>query len=315
MSDAPLFTVFTPTYNRAHTLSRAFESLNAQTLRSFEWLVVDDGSTDNTPALIADWIKIANFPIRYFRQTNSGKHIAHNFAVKQAHGTLFAPLDSDDALVPNALERISTIWNDIPASERELFSGIGSVCRDQDGAIIGDLFPANPFDSNLREIIYKHRIRGEKWGITRTDIFRCYPFPEIAGTQFVPEGLVGLQMSRQYRRRYVNEVFRIYYRHEYKERGNNLTDRVNLAANANGRLPFYLWLLNNELEYFWRTPIPFLKAATILPIVAHVSGKSIGDLIKSAEKVLSKALIITALPFAVLIYIVLKVTLVINGKR
>src|SRR5260370_42664596 len=85
----PFFTVFTPTYNRAHTLHRVYDSLRAQTLRDFEWLVVDDGSTDDTPGLITQWTKATDFPIRYFKQGRSGKHFAHNLAVREARGKMF----------------------------------------------------------------------------------------------------------------------------------------------------------------------------------------------------------------------------------
>src|SRR5215471_10000349 len=80
-SSPPLFTVFTASYNRAHTIHRVFNSLSAQTLRDFEWLVVDDGSTDRTAELIGAWTKTADFPIRYFKQEHSGKHVARNLAV------------------------------------------------------------------------------------------------------------------------------------------------------------------------------------------------------------------------------------------
>src|ERR1700736_1708087 len=96
--EAPFFTVFTPTYNRAHTLHRVFNSLKAQSFRDFEWVLVDDGSTDNTEELAELWIKTADFPIRYFWQKNSGKHIAYNFGIREARGQMFAVLDSDDAL-------------------------------------------------------------------------------------------------------------------------------------------------------------------------------------------------------------------------
>src|SRR5690242_10850122 len=114
MTKAPLFTVFTPTYNRAHTLHRVFDSLRAQTIRDFEWLVIDDGSVDGTSEQISEWTNTVDFPIRYFKQKNSGKHIAHNLAAREARGQFFLPLDSDDACMPDALERLSYHWNSIP---------------------------------------------------------------------------------------------------------------------------------------------------------------------------------------------------------
>ena len=302
MADSVLFTVFTPTYNRAHTLHRVYDSLCEQTLRDFEWIVVDDGSTDDTAELIADWTKAADFSIRYFKQEHSGKHIAHNLAVRQARGYIFAPLDSDDALLPDSLERIDILWNEIPVSNRASFSGIGGLCCDQHGKIIGDRFPKSPLDSNLRELIYGLRVRGEKWGVTRTDVFRQYFFPELAGTQFVPEGLVGLQMSRTYKRRYVNEVFRIYYRFESEEPGRNLTNRRDIACNAFGRLYYYLWLLNNELEYFWRSPVAFAKAAAMLPILAKSSNQSFRYLLQSLNSAAARLLVLLVFPFGFTIY-------------
>ncbi len=100
MPDPPLFTIFTPTYNRAHTLHRVFDSLRAQTLRDFEWLLIDDGSIDGTEGLVAGWAQSADFPVRYLRQDHAGKHIARNRALGEARGHFFACLDSDDAFGP-----------------------------------------------------------------------------------------------------------------------------------------------------------------------------------------------------------------------
>src|SRR5437762_2817315 len=97
-----IFTVFTPTYNRAGTLPRVYESLKAQTFRDFEWIIVDDGSADSTQELVQSWIGDLDFPIRYFRQQNQGKHVAVNLGVKEARGEFFLNLDSDDACVPEA---------------------------------------------------------------------------------------------------------------------------------------------------------------------------------------------------------------------
>ena len=267
-------------------------------MRDFEWLVVDDGSTDNSAALVDEWAKRGEFPIRYVRQLHAGKHIAFNLAARQAQGELLAPVDSDDELQPGGLERLREIWEAIPQPQRMTFSGIGGLCHDQRGVLIGDRFPTSPFDVSFSDLIYRYRIRGEKWGVTRTDIFRQYPFPEVAGTEFVPEGLVGLQISKAYKRRYVNEVFRIYYQHEYHEPGKNLSKRANLGANASGRFPYYLWLLNEEIHYFWRSPMPFIKAAIMLPIAARASGRSLRQAIRSVKGIPAKAIVLLGLPAA-----------------
>jgi glycosyltransferase involved in cell wall biosynthesis len=300
MSDAPLFTVFTPTYNRAHTIHRVFDSLCAQTLRDFEWLVVDDGSTDNTSALIASWAKIADFPIRYFRQDHSGKHFAHNLALRQAQGKFFLPLSSDDAGVPTALERMAFHWNTISACDRSLFSGVDGLCRDQHGQIIGDRFPSDPFDTTLRERRYVYRLRGEKWGFTLTEIARRFPFPEIRGTQFMPEATVWLDIAKTCKNRCVNEIFRVYYVDD-DETGVTLT-KTKLADNAPGRLHYYAWLLNNDLEYFFRSPTVFLKAAIVLPSLTLFSGLRLTHTFKMLHGVSAKVLVLSTLPISLPLY-------------
>jgi glycosyltransferase involved in cell wall biosynthesis len=301
MSDAPLFTVFTATYNRGHTIHRVFDSLCVQTLRDFEWLVIDDGSTDGTSELIAKWATVADFPIRYFPQPHSGKHIAHNLAVREARGQLFAPLDSDDALPPDSLEKIATSWNSIPVSERSHCCGLWGLCCDQHGSIVGDKYPVSPFDADLREVVYVHRIRGEKWCALRSDVLRQFPFPEIRETQFIPEGMVWLEIAKTYKTRYVNEIIRIYYIDD-NETGATLGKRIGLGENAPGRMYYYIWLLNNDLGYFSSSPTPFLKAAVMLPIVARFSGISFWSALKRLETFQARMLVFMALPFALLLY-------------
>jgi glycosyltransferase involved in cell wall biosynthesis len=299
--DSVLFTVFTPTYNRAHTLHRVYDSLCAQTLRDFEWIVVDDGSTDNTAELVAGWVKTATFPIRYFRQNNSGKHIAHNFAANKAQGKFFLPLDSDDACAPSALERMAHHWNAIPERERAQYSGTEGLCSDQHGNLIGDRFPIDPLDATWRERRYVYRIRGEKWGPTLTEIVRQFPFPEVADAQFVPEGTVGLEIAKTYKERCVNEVFRIYYVDDLKT-GATLSGRNTLREDAPGRLYYYLWLLNNDLEYFFNSPAPFLKAAVMLPIVARFADHSLPDVLTRLHKASARALVWSVLPLSIVLF-------------
>jgi glycosyltransferase involved in cell wall biosynthesis len=302
MNEKPLFTVFTPTHNRAKTLHRVFDSLRAQTLRDFEWLVVDDGSTDNTKELVENWIKIADFPVRYIKQDHSGKHIANNRAVQEARGQFFLVLDSDDACTPQALERMAYHWNEIPESDRSLYSGVAGLCSDQHGKIIGERYPADPFDRMPHDRRHIYGARGETFGSTLTEIVRKFPFPEIKGTQFIPEGAVWLAIAKTYADRCVNEIFRIYYVDD-DEAGATLTMRRGFDDNAPGRLYYYIWLLNNDLEYFIHSPLPFLKAAVMIPITAYFAHQHLNRTLRSLHSMPAKALVLSALPISLLLYI------------
>jgi glycosyltransferase involved in cell wall biosynthesis len=209
---APTFTVFTPSYNRAHTLARVFDSLRAQTFRDFEWVIVDDGSADGTRDVVARWAGAADFPVRYLWQPNAGKAAATNRGVQEARGELFLIADSDDAFVPTALERFWRHWTSIPPEQRDRFSGVTALCCDECGRRIGDPFPRDPLDATWWDIHYKYALRGEKWGFHRTAVFREFPFPVEPGVTHVPEEVVWRAISRRYETRHVNELLRVYYR-------------------------------------------------------------------------------------------------------
>lgn len=204
------FTVFTPTYNRAHTLPRVYESLKNQTYKNFEWLIVDDGSSDGTTDLIKGWQAEDRITIRFFYQENQGKHVAFNRGVLEAQGELFLTLDSDDACVHNALERFDYHWQGIPVAKREHFSGVTCLCMDTEGQIVGTRFPDAVVDSDPVTLATRFGVRGEKWGFHRTNVLREFPFPEFHGERFVPEGLVWNRIAKVYKLRYVDEPLRIY---------------------------------------------------------------------------------------------------------
>lgn len=206
MSPRVLFTIFTPTYNRAHLLSRVYRSLHEQTLREFEWIVVDDGSEDNTAAVIREWVSEADFRITYQYQQNSGKHVAINRGVAMARGEYFVILDDDDWLHPTALERMLRQWEAMSADEKPHFAGVVGLYAYKDGAVVGTRFPCDVIDSNPVEIRTRYRVGGDKFGVHRTEVLRNYPFPEDIG-KFVPESLVWNRIALHFKQRYVNEIF------------------------------------------------------------------------------------------------------------
>lgn len=254
---APIFTVFTPTYNRAHTLQRVFDSLKAQNCHDFEWVVVDDGSTDGTRKLIDEWQKSADFPIVYKLQPNSGKHIAFNKGVLLAKGSLFLPIDSDDAFMPDALEKMLYWWQQIPVSQRHQFTGIVTLCQYENGHVCGDKFAQTPLDTNALDLRYKHKKRGETWGFHRTEILKQYPFPADKAVRFVPENIVWDAIASKYKIRCINEPLRIFY----QDSGNQIT-KANPKKKALVK-DYFLQLLNRDLRYFFDDPKTFFKWAVL----------------------------------------------------
>jgi glycosyltransferase involved in cell wall biosynthesis len=197
------FTVVTPAYNGAHTLGQVYKCLCAQTFHDFEWVIVDDGSTDGTKDLVSSWKP--SFPIRYFWKANGGQHSAENLGVSVANGEFVLFCDSDDRYMANALERFDYHWRQIP--DPSLFANLSCLCCKPDGSIVGQAYPADHVDAFTFADQLRYR-NCERWGINRTDVLREFPFPE--GERYVPAGLVWNRISRKYAARFFNEALRIY---------------------------------------------------------------------------------------------------------
>lgn len=231
------FTIFIPTYNRAYTLDRALHSLENQSYTDFEVLIIDDGSEDNTRALIKNWQQKAKFPIHYHWQENQGKHVAHNNAVKLSKGYFFVTLDSDDMLAPEALTRLKTHWDAIPDADKKYFAGVEGLCADLDGKVAGTFFPEPIMDSNYLEIRKKYQIRGDKKNAIRTSVLRQFPYPYFPGERHVRPSLISKRMAHQYKFRYINEVIQII---EYRADGLSANRFPLRMANPKGFRLFFL---------------------------------------------------------------------------
>jgi glycosyltransferase involved in cell wall biosynthesis len=243
------FTVLTATYNRRHTLDRLFGSLRAQTFRDFEWLVVDDGSQDGTEQAIRSWQGESEFPVRYSYQKNQGKHVALNRGVREAAGELLLIIDSDDACVPDALERFKYYWETIPAAERRHFSTITALCVDDTGKPIGPAFPAAVIDVADPCEQMKLRRPADRWGVNRTDVLRDFPFPEIPGEKFLAESIVWARMALHYRTRFINERLRIV---RYRADGLSASSLKLRTRNPLGARLLYQEAINHPAPISWK---------------------------------------------------------------
>ena len=200
----PTLTIFTPAYNRAHTLPRTYESLLAQRCKDFVWLIVDDGSKDNTGELVRSWQEQDNgFEIRYIYKENGGMHTAHNTAYEHIDTELNTCIDSDDCMAPGAVEKILGKWEQV---RDQGYAGIIALDSDMDGNIIGQGFPEGLTETTLGGY-YRNGGSGDKKLILRTDVVHQYPsYPTFEGERFVPLGSLYTMIDRDYKLSVLDQV-------------------------------------------------------------------------------------------------------------
>lgn len=207
-------TVFTPTYNRAYIIEDLYRSLQRQKYTDFEWLVVDDGSSDQTEALFEKWAKEENaFSIRYFKKENGGKCSAINRGLELAQGELFFTVDSDDYLTDDALEKVVSWEASLPENEKfcAVSGNLGTAPGETPNTVLPDLyFDGSAFDRY-------GVIDGERAFAFYTQIHRKYLYPEFPGEKFLTEAIAWNRMAHDgYKIRFYNDIIWIY---EYKEDG------------------------------------------------------------------------------------------------
>ncbi len=296
------FTVFTGTHNRGHTLHRPYDSLRAQTFRDFEWIVIDNESTDGTPELMERLSAEADFPVRYLYQQNIGHHGSVNRAVREARGQLFVILDSDDACVPEALERFKAHWDAIPLADRERYSAVTGLCRDEHGTELGERFPFDPTDSNATEIRYRYDVTGEKWGFQRTDVMREFPYPTIPGyTGMMAGRIVWGAIGRRYVTRYINEYLGIVT----EDQPDTLTKGApDPRRDAPGERLEAWDLIEHDLHYFRYAPVAYYLKATKFVRSALWADESLLAQGRALSRLPSRVLWLASVPMGLAVYAV-----------
>lgn len=222
-------TVFTPAYNRAHTLPRTYESLCRQDCKDFIWLIVDDGSKDTTAELVQSWQKVENgFEIQYIHKENGGMHTAHNTAYENIHTELNICIDSDDCMAEGAVSAILSKWERV---KDKGYAGLIGLDADMYGRIIGKGFSDNLTETTLSDY-YGSGGRGDKKLIYRTDIIKKYPqYPVFAGEKYVPLSYKYLLCDQEYKLAVINRVLCMV---EYQQDGSTATMWKQYLMNPNG---------------------------------------------------------------------------------
>ena len=287
-----LLTIFTPTYNRAHTLPRIYRSLLEQDSRNFVWLIVDDGSTDGTEELVRGWQSVDNgFEIRYIHKENGGMHTAHNAAYRNIDTELNVCVDSDDDLAPGAVSAIEKKWDEV--ADLDYAGLIGLDADMENGALIGSGFPARLTETTLCGY-YSCGGKGDKKLVYRTDVINRYPeYPVFPGEKYLALAYKYRLIDQDYK---LAVLDRVLCRVEYQPDGstNNM---------------FRQYLRNPNGFAFWRKvcmQYPESKKRVFVDCIHYVSSSLIAKnkhFIKESPK---KLLTVLAVPFGVLLTVYIK---------
>lgn len=200
----PTLTVFTPTFNRAYTLHLCYESLKRQSCKDFQWLIIDDGSTDKTKELVDGWIQEGKIPIHYHYQNNQGMHGAHNTAYELINTELNVCIDSDDYMPDDAVEKIVSFWKAYGGNN---YAGIVGLDANPKGEIIGTKIPASLKESTLSNLYGKHKVKGDKKLVYRTELTRnTPPYPIFSGEKYCPLSYKYILIDQKYPLLVMNDV-------------------------------------------------------------------------------------------------------------
>ena len=236
----PSLTVFTPAYNRAHTIGRTYESLCRQTCKDFEWLVVDDGSQDNTRQLVEGWIEDNKIPIRYIYQENQGMHGAHNTAYNNINTELNTCIDSDDYMPDDAVETIIKLWKEKGA---EKYAGIVGLDYADGGGLIGTEFPEGMKETTLNGF-YSQGGSGDKKLVYRTDVIQQYPeYPRFGDERYFSLGYKYLLIDQDYQLLTVNKPLVIV---DYQQDGSSYNMYRQYWTNPQG----FMFLRKEHMRYY-----------------------------------------------------------------
>lgn len=285
---AKTLTIFTPAYNRAYTLHLGYEALLRQTCQDFEWLIIDDGSSDNTQELVAGWIKENKIPIRYHYQENQGMHGAHNTAYRLITTELNTCIDSDDYMPDDAVEKIVTFWKKQGSNE---VAGIIGLDADFQGNIIGTTFTEK--QTTLGNF-YAQGGKGDKKMIYRTEIINKYPeYPLFKGENYVSLGYKYELIDQDYPLLTLNEVL---VKVEYRPDGSSMNMFRQYIKNPQG----FAFIRKSSMQLAPTAKRRFMEA------IHYISSSLILKNKRFLQESPKKLLTLCAIPFGIALYLFIR---------
>ena len=287
------FSILTVTYNRAHTLHRPYNSLVRIEKRNFEWVVVDNGSSDATQEKVLEWKGAVDFEIIYHRiSSNKGKAAGFNLGLELISGDYFIDLDSDDGLTENAIELAEQNIRRFDLCNLPDVCGICFRCIDERGDWIGERLPRMYMCSSRAELAHKYGLSPsiDFASVIKVAIGKQFKLIESTPPNHVPEAIIWRKMAKTYKSIFIDASIKVAFRHDGIERLTNPHDRRRQPRSIRYRQS--LSILNDELDWFWFNPSFFFDhAARVRRYALHI-GKGIGETFSELESVWGKALFV-----------------------
>ncbi|MDE6352526.1 MAG: glycosyltransferase family 2 protein [Muribaculaceae bacterium] len=262
-----MISIVTPTYNRALLLSRLYESLKAQSCHDFEWIIVDDGSTDNTTETVKRFIDENSIPVTLLYQPNGGKHTATNLALPYCSKEWTCIVDSDDWLTPNAVEILSKQARQI---DTKTICGISALKATSENKTIGKHPEIKVVDLPFFDYYFKLNFRGDRLLMFRTELMKQHPFPVFENEKFIPEGVVWQSITKGKLVRFINSKLNIC---EYQPNGLTAQYRALMENNPVGNALYYKILSENERATF----ITRIKSSVLHLYLLEIATKNSSD--------------------------------------
>ena len=288
-------TVFTPAYNRADLLSRCFESMKRQTSKEFIWMIIDDGSTDNTRTLVEGWLREPlEFGLVYYFKENGGLHTAYNEAIAHIETELCVCIDSDDFMPDNAVERILDFWKEYGS---EQVAGIVGLDYDLDGRVIGDPLPNQKTVNLIDLLVGRYSIHnGDRTNVVRTELYKKYaPMRVFPGEKNFNPHYMHLQISREYDFLVLNENLRFV---DYQPNGmsNSMWKQYRSSPRSFAETrKLYLSFPNTGFKFRFRHCVHYVSSSVLARN---------GQFLKESP---AKALTLLAIPFGLMLAAVVKI--------
>lgn len=280
-------TIFTPTYNRHYILHKCYESLLRQTNKEFVWLIIDDGSSDNSWNLIRKWIEENKIEIRYYYQENKGMHGAHNKAYEVIDTELNVCIDSDDYMTDDAVEKILRYWKN---NKSQNLAGFGALNVYANGDIVGTAFPEGLRKSKYYDLYKKYKIKGDKKFIYRTELIKDNPYPLYKGEKYVGLDYKYMKLDEKYELGLMNEKVCVV---EYLEDGSSKNMFRQYKNNPKGFAFYRIENMKNprgSINYRFKESIHYVSSSII--------SRNINFLKETPCKILT----LLAIPFGIVLY-------------